>query len=217
MLADASSHPPPAKGRARLSSPLRRAAILEAAIDRFSRHGFRGTTTRELAMAAGITEPVLYQHFANKRDLYTAIVDHLIEETYSRFEHRLKDLPEDCTDRQFFVWLGEIILAWYKDTPQHVRLLLFSALEGHELAELWHQKATVEFIRWVEQFVRRRIGQGAFAHCDPTLVSRAFIYMVAHYGFSSLLFSCDELPRPSGEIVGRFVDIFLNGILSRKD
>ncbi len=146
-----------------MTAAERRAAIVEAAIERFAMHGFRGTTTRELAAAAGVSEPVLYQHFATKRDLYTAIVDHLIAQTHARFDERARSLAPGCTDREFFQWLGEAIISYYPDTPDQIRLLLFSALEGHELAELWYQKATVEFIRWVEQYVEKRVAEGAFS------------------------------------------------------
>ncbi len=49
--------------RERLTGPQRRVAILNAAIDLFASRGFQGTTTREIAAAVGVTEPVLYQHF----------------------------------------------------------------------------------------------------------------------------------------------------------
>jgi AcrR family transcriptional regulator len=59
----------------RLPAGERRAAILEAACRVFSEGSYRGTTTAELARAAGITEPVLYRHFESKRDLYLACLD----------------------------------------------------------------------------------------------------------------------------------------------
>lgn len=197
-----------------MTAAERRAAIVEAAIERFARHGFRGTTTRELAAAAGVSEPVLYQHFATKRDLYTAIVDHLIAKTHERFDEKARSLAPDCTDREFFQWLGEAIISYYTDTPEQIRLLLFSALEGHDLADLWYRKATVEFIRWVEQYVEKRVAEGAFAGMEPEVAARAFIFMVAHYGFSAMLFPEHRLPLENSQVVAKFVDIFLNGILA---
>ncbi len=61
--------------KVRMKSEERRAAIVRSAIHLFAEKGFRGTTTRELAAAAGITEPVLYQHFRAKSDLYSAIIE----------------------------------------------------------------------------------------------------------------------------------------------
>jgi len=59
----------------RLPAAERRAALIKAAARIFSRGSYRGTTTAEIARAAGVTEPVLYRHFASKRELYLACVD----------------------------------------------------------------------------------------------------------------------------------------------
>ena len=58
-----------------MTATERRAAIIQAAMKLFSERGFRGTTTREIASAVGVSEPVLYQHFPSKGDLYTAIIE----------------------------------------------------------------------------------------------------------------------------------------------
>lgn len=59
----------------RLAGSERRAAILDAAKKAFAEHGFDGTTTRELARAAGVSEALLYRHFPSKKKLYAALQD----------------------------------------------------------------------------------------------------------------------------------------------
>jgi AcrR family transcriptional regulator len=215
MLADANSPDGLCQTRPRLSGAERRLAIVQAAVQLFSQKGFRGTTTRELASAVGVSEPVLYQHFATKKDLYTAIVDHLIAETSSTFQRSLLALGEEYDDRAFFRWLGEQILLWYTAQSSHVRLLFFSALEGHELAQLWHEKAVAEFISWVEDYYRRQASAGAFVPADPQLAARAFIGMIAHFGQTTLLFPYTTLKLSNKEAVDQFVNLFLNGIRTR--
>jgi TetR/AcrR family transcriptional regulator len=61
--------------RPRLAAEERRAALLDTACLVFSRGSYRGVTTAEIAREAGVTEPILYRHFASKRDLYFACVD----------------------------------------------------------------------------------------------------------------------------------------------
>src|SRR5438552_11764865 len=58
---------------ARLSSEERRAAIIKAVRCTFAEKGFHGTTTRELAEAAGVSEALLFKHFPNKESLYAAM------------------------------------------------------------------------------------------------------------------------------------------------
>src|SRR5690242_9001788 len=58
----------------RLDSDERRKAIVAAAIPLFAGRGFAGTTTRELAEAAGISEALLFRHFPSKVSLYREIL-----------------------------------------------------------------------------------------------------------------------------------------------
>lgn len=59
----------------RLSADARRQQILDVAIDEFGRSGYFGTSMNDIAEAAGVTKPVLYQHFDSKADLYRALLD----------------------------------------------------------------------------------------------------------------------------------------------
>ena len=58
----------------RLDSDDRRKAIVSAAVPLFARNGFSGTTTRELAAAAGVSEALLFRHFPSKQSLYREIL-----------------------------------------------------------------------------------------------------------------------------------------------
>src|SRR5437764_6419699 len=58
----------------RLDSEERRKAIVNAAVPLFARDGFSGTTTREIAEAAGISEALLFRHFPTKKALYREIL-----------------------------------------------------------------------------------------------------------------------------------------------
>jgi len=58
----------------RLDSDDRRRAIVTAAVPLFARNGFAGTTTRELASAAGVSEALLFRHFPSKQSLYREIL-----------------------------------------------------------------------------------------------------------------------------------------------
>ena len=61
--------------KARLPAAERRAALVEAALRVFAAGSYRSVTTAEIARAAGVSEPILYRHFASKRDLYLSCVD----------------------------------------------------------------------------------------------------------------------------------------------
>src|SRR5882724_8098229 len=60
----------------RMAGEERRLQLLAVAVSLFSKRGFRGTTTKEIAQAAGKSEAMVFRHFASKEELYTAILDH---------------------------------------------------------------------------------------------------------------------------------------------
>ena len=61
--------------RQRLPAARRRSQLLEVALDRFAATGFHTTSMEEIADAAGVTKPVLYQHFGSKRTLYLELLE----------------------------------------------------------------------------------------------------------------------------------------------
>jgi AcrR family transcriptional regulator len=63
------------KTATRLPAAERRLELVETAVRVFAEGSYRGTTTAEIARAAGVSEPILYRHFASKRDLYFAALD----------------------------------------------------------------------------------------------------------------------------------------------
>jgi AcrR family transcriptional regulator len=78
----------------RLPAAERRQALIETAIRVFSEGSYRGTTTAEIARAAGVSEPILYRHFASKRDLYLAALDHVWGKARASWEEALATTPD---------------------------------------------------------------------------------------------------------------------------
>lgn len=59
----------------RLPAPARRRQLLDVALETFAGGGFHKTSMDDVAEAAGVTKPVLYQHFRSKRALYLELLD----------------------------------------------------------------------------------------------------------------------------------------------
>jgi AcrR family transcriptional regulator len=59
----------------RLPARERRRQLLDTALEVFAADGFHGTSMNDVAEAAGVTKPVLYQHFASKRQLYLELLE----------------------------------------------------------------------------------------------------------------------------------------------
>jgi len=73
----------------RLPAEERRQAIVRAALRVFTAASYAAATTAEIAREAGVTEPVLYRHFASKRDLWLACLDAAWEETRAMLAEKI--------------------------------------------------------------------------------------------------------------------------------
>ena len=193
----------------------RRSQILAVAVSLFSQRGFRGTTTKEIAHAAGVSEAMVFRHFANKEELYAAILDHKAcsHENFDPVVMAAEAIKRK-DDRAVFESLALGALNHHEKDPEFQRLLLHSALEKHELAEMFFN----EFVRRVYEFLGAYISErqrdGAFVEVDPAIVVRCFIGMVMHQSLNNNLWDPDRrLLNISNESAAKyFTDILLNGI-----
>ena len=195
----------------------RRLQILAVAVRLFSQKGFRGTTTKEIAQAAGVSEAMVFRHFATKEELYAAILDHKAC-SGGNFEPAVmaEDAIRRKDDRGVFQSLALGALKHHEHDPEFQRLLLHSALEKHELAEMFFN----EFVRRVYDFlggyIRQRQREGAFVEVDPSIVVRAFIGMVMHHSLNNNLWDPQRrlLNISNDEAARHFTNILLDGITS---
>ncbi len=80
----------------RMPAAERRAHLVETAIRLFTEGSYHGTTTAEIARASGVSEPILYRHFASKRELYLAALEHVWARTRAAWERALEEAPDAC-------------------------------------------------------------------------------------------------------------------------
>lgn len=195
-----------------MTSSQRRAAIVAAAVRMFSERGFRGTTTRELAAAVGVSEPVLYEHFKSKRELYRAIIEAKTAAGMERVSAALAPYRDRQDDRGFFRAMALLLLERYAEEPEYVRLLLHLAVDGDELAALFYQRQILAYHKLVASYIARRVRQGAFRVVDPALAARAFLCMPVHHSMLRLFFADQYVKSSDRRIADEMVSIFLRGV-----
>jgi AcrR family transcriptional regulator len=200
---------------ARMAGEERRLQILCVAVSLFSQKGFRGTTTKEIATAAGVSEAMVFRHFANKQELYSAILDHKACAS-GRFDpaETAADPIQRKDDRAVFESLALGALDHHEHDPQFQRLLLHSALEKHELAQMFFDQIVRHVYDFLGSYIRERQRDGAFIDIDPAIVVRCFIGMVMHHSLNNNLWDPDRrLLNISNEDAAKlFTDILLKGI-----
>ena len=204
-------------GTARMAGEERRLQILAVAVSLFSQKGFRGTTTKEIAQAAGVSEAMVFRHFATKQELYSAILDHKACAS-GRFDpaEMAADPIKRKDDRAVFESLALGALNHHDHDPEFQRLLLHSALEKHELAQMFFDTIVKHVYECLGSYIRERQRDGAFVEIDPAIVVRCFIGMVMHHSLNNNLWDPKRrLLNISNESAAKyFTDILLNGITS---
>src|SRR3954470_6673561 len=93
----------------RFSAEDRRHQILNVAKTLFSRKGYEGTTTREIALAAKVNEAIIFRHFPTKEELYWAVIDTSCKNSDAR-GHMLARVQAGGSPQQVFRDLAEEIL-----------------------------------------------------------------------------------------------------------
>src|ERR1041385_5263002 len=116
----------------RMRAENRRTQIVAIASELFSQKGFRGTTTKEIADRAGVSEAIIFRHFTTKDDLYRAILDYKVRQVTDRMQLNLNDAASRKDDNAYFGSLAFEMLEFHSKDRTFMRLLLFSALEGHD-------------------------------------------------------------------------------------
>ncbi len=199
-----SSTPP----SSRIPAAARKASIIRSAAEIFGEKGFSGTKTREIAARAGVSEALIFKHFPSKEDLYAAI---LVEKSpVPGLLERIKAAAEQRNDTEVFTVIAETIVGGAPD-QNLMRLILFSALESHELSDLFFQNHIRHFYDVLASYIEQRIKDGAFQPVPPLVAARAFMGMLIYHRLLTVLFRAPLTQEPQ-EIVHTFVTVFMDGL-----
>ena len=207
-------------GFARMTRQARRQQIVRIAMRLFSQHGFRGTTTKEIAQAAGVSEAIIFRHFATKEELYAAILDHkACAGTVSSIQAAVRQFGEHGDDRAFFEAVALEMLRHHEQDTEFTRLLLHSALEGHQLFQMFWDRNVREMAEFLHVYISERQKSGALrSTIEPMVVARAFTGMVNHHALVNLLFDKSRilLDIPNERAAREFTEILLQGIAGQQ-
>lgn len=98
------------KTRKRLSAAARRELIAGAAAELFAERGYRGASIEEIARRSGVTPPVVYDHFASKRELYRALLESHYADLREVWRQNLggEGTPRERIGRSFDAWFAYV-------------------------------------------------------------------------------------------------------------
>jgi AcrR family transcriptional regulator len=166
----------------RLPRPARRRQLLGAARDVFVAQGYHAAAMDEIAERAGVSKPVLYQHFPGKLDLYLALLDESVAELVGAVSAALASTTDNrervpATFRAFFDYVS--------GAGQAFRLVFESDLSNEPAVRARLDRAMYECAEMISEFIREDAG---VSNEEADLLGMALVGMAqvsARYWLSS--------------------------------
>ena len=186
----------------------KRDAILEAALEVFSMHGFRGATIDQIAVAAGMSKPNLLYYFRRKEDIHETLIKRLLD-TWLAPLHEIDDIGDPLSELRGYIRRK---LEMARDFPRESRLFANEILQGApriqsmlegELRGLVDEKAKV---------MKGWMRDGRIARTDPYHLIFSIWATTQHYADFDVQVRAVLGPDRGGD--GRFEDAarFLEGL-----
>ena len=196
--------------RVRVTGKERHRQIIEAAATLFSQKGFRGTTTREIARTVGVSEAMLFKHFATKEELYAAIIE--AKAHVEQLMDTVVEAVERRDDSGVLCTLARELIERTRTDPALMRLTFFSALEGHALSDMMFRSRVQPLVDFLSRYITQRIAEGVFRGVDPLQTAWNFLGMVFYHIQLRELFKQTTKHLTSEQAVDEMVALFLGGV-----
>src|ERR1035441_1725593 len=168
-------------------SSVRGDKILQAAGKLFARQGYHGTTTREIARLADVSENTLFRHFVNKEELFWSSL-----RSYSaglKFRQDvLKGLTQCDSPEVVLPKIIEMLADTVNYRPELLRLIAVAFIELHTKADEFCQEQLSPVFSAINHYLEMNIRTGKIRDLDPTILTSALIMTVlTHPGINDLI------------------------------
>lgn len=184
--------------------------ILEAAQRLFARRGYDGTTTRDLAQAAGVAEGTLFRHFENKKAI-------LVEVATQGWIDILTDLLTELSEMGSYKAVAQVMrrrmLNFHKNADM-MRVCFMEAQFHPDLREQIQTEVITKMTDVAEAFFQTAMDRGVYRPMNPRTVAQIFLGMFTIAGFSQgTILAEQSSPEALQRMAEEIADIFLNGVL----
>ncbi|MGF1493237.1 MAG: TetR/AcrR family transcriptional regulator [Microcoleaceae cyanobacterium] len=185
--------------------------ILQAARHLFAHRGYDGTTTRDLAQAAGVAEGTVFRHFQNKKAILVAVAT-------EGWVEILTDLLTELSEMGSYKAVAQVMRRRMLNLHQNADMMRVCFLEAQfhpELRERIQSEVITKMTDVAEAFFETAIDKGIYRKMNSRVVARVFLGMFAVAGFSyDTLLEPGASPGDMREMAEGLADIFLHGVLS---
>ena len=176
----------------RLPNEARRAEILESAISLFSSKGI-SVTTRDIAKASGITQPLIFRHFKAKEDLVDAIYLEHFEGMFDQsWREKLRDRSRSLYQRltDFYLSYTDVVFE-----ENWMRIYFWSAMSGAEINKRYTKFVIEHIVTPIAMEVRAEVNPEAAGESELSDLEFETVYTahsgILYYGLRKFIFRDD--------------------------
>ncbi|SNS42189.1 transcriptional regulator, TetR family [Noviherbaspirillum humi] len=189
--------------------------LLAAALDLFVERGYAATRLDDVAARAGVSKGTLYLYFANKEELFKAMIREnmlpVLGEAESAIEH---------FEGHSAILFREIVLGWWErigNTPLSgiTKLMMAESSNFPEVARFYHDEVISRANAMVASMLERGMQRGEFRRVDPEQVTQIVVapmlmLMMSKHSFA---FCRQGKPLSVQAYLDSFIDVMLNGLV----
>jgi AcrR family transcriptional regulator len=189
-----------------------RTRILNAAQRLFARQGYDGTTTRDLAEAAGVAEGTIFRHFENKKSI-------LVEVATQGWVEILTDLLTELSEMGSYKAIAQVMRKRMFNLHANSDILRVCFMEAQfhsDLRDRIQSEVIAKMTDVAEAFFQTAMDQGIYRPMNPRIIAQVFLGMFTVAGFSrDTVMPEGSSPKEMQEMAEGIADIFLNGVLAQ--
>jgi len=187
--------------------------LVEAAVQLFSRQGFKGTSTRDIAQLARVNEATLFRYFAKKADLFWAAAESRLHRL--KFGRELQNgLASDLDPDVIVPMLAAFVVENMSEYPELMRLLYVARFELPGSDHILREHLGPIFDA-VHAYFSRCAAKGLICDLDPTIVTLGLLGAVSMHLNLHELFTGRDLPWDAQDATPIYAQLWLNALQQR--
>jgi len=184
--------------------------ILKKAMDVFSKKGFKGATTRELAIAAEVNEVTLYRHFESKEAIFIEIAKRFTMVPV------LENMLTEISSKPLAEKLRHIVVNFfkiYKERGAMIRIIFSEAVINEEEAKMFFENMPLKVLGLISVMFEREMAAGNIKKANPNIIARLFLGTLFSYNVMHEMFcgkQCEQLAE--NEAIETIINLYLKGL-----
>lgn len=196
-----------------VKSTAQKEKIVAAASQLFARQGYHGTSTREIARLADVSENTIFRHFDRKEDLFWSAVRARCSAVKLR-----RDVAEGMTDGDAPEVILPKLIEFLSDilnySPELLRLIAVALLEMQWKADVFCDECLSPAFSAINKYLAMNVQNGKLRNVDPTMVTAALTTMVLVHPWLSRHISSEKTMYADGRVAERAYTTFWLEVLA---